>query len=355
MDDSLTRRGQHPRLAAALAATFLVTNTLATLAHAGNQCFNEDALVAKPGELKPAKGNHSFDRPAAARQLVDYTPVPPNLRGVIRRVKLPAGSRKLIALTFDLCEQPGEVAGYDGKIIDYLRAQGIKATLFAGGKWMRSHAMRVQQLLTDPLFEMANHSEAHRNLRLLSGADLQEEILGPQRAFEEARQSLGASQCVASEPEALARTPERMSLFRFPFGACNAESLNAVNDAGLLAIQWNLSTGDPSPSQPATAIARSMLAAKPGSILIAHANGRGYHTAEALPLAIPQLKAQGFEFVTISELLAAGTPEVVNSCYDVRPGDSDKYDKLFTLKISQPKRREPKTDVPAAPNPALPR
>ena len=58
---------------------------------------------------------------------MDYTPVSPNFRGAIRRVKLPAGSRKLIALTFDLCEQPGEVAGYDGKIIDYLRAQGIKA------------------------------------------------------------------------------------------------------------------------------------------------------------------------------------------------------------------------------------
>ena len=59
--------------------------------------------------------------------------------GVIRRVVLP-DKRKLIALTFDLCEQPGEVAGYDGAIVDYLRKEHIKATFFAGGKWLRSHA-----------------------------------------------------------------------------------------------------------------------------------------------------------------------------------------------------------------------
>ena len=81
-----------------------------------------------------------------------------------------SGPRKLIALTFDLCEQPGEIAGYDGAIFDYLRANGIKATFFAGGKWMRSHAERAQQLMSDPLFEMGNHSEAHRNLKLLSGS-----------------------------------------------------------------------------------------------------------------------------------------------------------------------------------------
>ncbi len=66
-----------------------------------------------------------------------FAPVPDALRGAIRRVELPKG-RKLVALTFDLCEQPGEIAGYDGAVIDYLRAKTIKATLFAGGKWMRS-------------------------------------------------------------------------------------------------------------------------------------------------------------------------------------------------------------------------
>ena len=133
------------------------------------QCFGGDALASTPKERAIVKGNHTFDAPPPVTTLDGPTaPVESALRGAIRRVALPPG-QKLIALTFDLCEQPGEIAGYDGEIVDYLRAQGVKATFFAGGKWMRSHADRAAQLMSDPLFEVGNHSEAHRNLRLLSG------------------------------------------------------------------------------------------------------------------------------------------------------------------------------------------
>jgi peptidoglycan-N-acetylglucosamine deacetylase len=311
-------------------------------ASAGTECFAPEQLAARDGEKKPVKGIATFNAPPDVRKLAPAAPIPPNLRGSIRRVKLPPG-KKLIALTLDLCEQPNEVAGYDGAIFDYLRAQGVKATLFTGGKWMRSHSERMQQLITDPLFEMANHSEAHRNLRLLDSDALREEVLGPQRAYETARENVQEMQCRAT-------APPRIQLFRFPFGACDQKSLDAVNNASLLAIQWDLSTGDPTPAQQAPAIAEAMLRAKPGSIIIAHANGRGHHTAEALPLAIPQLKAKGFEFVTISELLAAGEPEIAPTCYDTKPGDSDKYDTLFPLK-----KPESKTDDGKSPPQSVPR
>ena len=247
---------------------------------------------------------------------------------MIRRVELPAG-RKLIALTFDLCEQPGEVAGYDGAIIDYLRKEHIKATFFAGGKWLRSHAERARQMMSDPLFEIGNHSEAHRNLRRLTGARLTNEILGPQRSYATIRADLAQSQCVRALPDAMSAVAPLPVLFRFPYGACNAAAITAVNDLGLTAIQWNVSTGDPAPGQSARAIAQAMLRhARPGSIILAHANGRGWHTAEALPLALPLLRAKGFEFVTVSELLAAGRPVAENRCYDTRPGDTDRYDFL---------------------------
>lgn len=322
-----------PFLALTLAAIFAAAGAPPASAADGAggglraMCYAPAELAARPGEKLPVKHLREFDKPAPARALASFTPVPQPLRGAIRRVNLPKGSPKLIALTFDLCEQPGEIAGYDGAIVDYLRANGIKATFFAGGKWMRSHAERARQLMSDPLFEIGSHSEAHRNLRLLSGAALSEEIAGPQRSYEALREDFGQGQCVAQHASLAAHVAPRLSLFRFPYGACNAAALNAVNDAGLLAIQWDLSTGDPSPGQSARAIARSLQQAKPGSIVVMHANGRGYHTGEALPLGLPQLKAKGFQFVTLSELLAAGTPEVVQSCYDSRPGDTDKYDK----------------------------
>ncbi|MGD9784530.1 MAG: polysaccharide deacetylase family protein [Hyphomicrobiaceae bacterium] len=330
--------------AAALGAVLTIAALPSPAAAEGSQqllsaCFAPADLLARPGEKAPRKGQRAFDAPEPARKLATPPSVPALLRGAIRRVRLPAG-QKLVALTLDLCEQPGEIAGYDGEIIDYLRREGVKATLFVGGKWLRSHEQRARQLMADPLFEIANHSAAHRNLRLLSGDRLKEEIEAPQRAYEAIREDFSTEQCVRANATHWRRVPQRMGLFRFPFGACNDAALAAVNDAGLLAIQWDVSTGDPTPQQSAAAIAREILrATRPGSIVIGHANGRGFHTAAALPLAIPKLKAQGYRFVTVSELLAAGTPEVVATCYNQRPGDTDRYDDLATAF----RKRAPKT------------
>ncbi len=303
-------------------------------------CFPPDALKAVPGEEAIQKNDRRFSAPPARTPLVENEPIPPHLRGSIRRVDLPA-SLKLVALTFDLCELSHEVAGYEGRIIDTLRKENVKATLFAGGKWMRSHMARTQQLMTDPLFEIANHSEAHRNLRLLSGEALSDEILGPERAWQDIRTNLSQNQCLANIPDAMQSIPPRMRMFRFPYGACNPQALNAVNDAGLLAVQWDVSTGDPSPGTSAEAIVRTAIKrVKPGSILIGHANGRGWHTADALPLVIAGLKKEGYGFVTVSELLAAGKPVIADTCYDNRPGDSDHYDHFTSLLAGNSRKQE---------------
>ena len=308
-------------------------------ASAGDQalrdaCFAPQALAAKAGENMSRKHNKYYDAPPPAEGMPPEVKgaAPEGAPGAVRRVDLPAG-RKLIALTFDLCEQPGEIAGYDGAIIDYLRREGVKATFFASGKWMRSHEVRAQQLMADPLFEIGNHSEAHRNLRLLDGAKLHDEVAGPQRAYETIRGHLAGSQCVAPHASAMQSIAPRLTLFRFPYGACNERALREVHDQGLAAIQWDISTGDPTPQQPAAAIVAAMLRAQPGSIILNHANGRGWHTAAALPIAVARLRKQGYEFVTVSELMAAGTPVVSAGCYDSRPGDTDRYD--------HPLRRKP--------------
>jgi peptidoglycan/xylan/chitin deacetylase (PgdA/CDA1 family) len=313
-----------------------------------DRCWSPALLSGSPDEKKITKGIRTFDAPLPAMSLSPFAPIPTEWRGAIRRVKLPAG-KKLVALTFDMCETPGQVTGYDAALVDYLRANGIKATFFSGGKWMRSHAERTQQLMADPLFEMANHAEAHRNLRLLTGNTLNEEIEGPQRSYEVQRAQLAARQCVRGD-EGLAAIPLRLGLFRFPFGACNQAALDAVNDAGLLAIQWDLSLGDPVPAQSAQAIADQMLKAKPGSIVIGHSNGRGFNTADALAIAIPQMKAKGYEFVTVSELLAQGTPEISATCYNTRPGDTDKYDTFFKPRPAKIEHKPAETtDEPDAP------
>ena len=314
-------------------------------------CWVPSALAAKLGENIPRRRQRpsAFRAPNAALASLAREAAGAGL-GVVRRVALPA-DKKLLALTFDLCETAGETAGYDGAIIDYLRANRIKATLFAGGQWMISHKQRAQQLLSDPLFEIGTHGWMHRNTRMISGGELRREMLAPSLAFASLRTELKNAQCAARHEAAFSAIPERPTLFRFAFGACNGEGLQVAADAGLVAVQWDVATGDPSPSRSARAIAETIIrSARPGSIIIAHANGRGYHTAEALPLAIPVLRARGFQFVTVSELMAAGRPVIAETCYDSRPGDTDKYDVLFAHRpMTPPPSKLTQPHVRAAP------
>ena len=226
------------------------------------QCWTAEQLRQRPEEIRPQRSLAGAPVPVPRQSLAPHGREAP---GAVRRVELPPGSRKLIALTFDLCETPGEIAGYDGPIFDYLRANAVKATMFAGGKWMLTHderGQRTRQLMADPLFEVANHGWSHQNLRLLQGAALEREIEGPQAAYQAVRARLAREQCIGV-PRSMSAIPERMRLMRFPFGACNPESLQAVADAGLIPIQWDISTGDPSPGTSAAAIVAEMLRARP--------------------------------------------------------------------------------------------
>ncbi len=293
------------------------------------RCWPAQALAAADGERRPLRSGatRSVVTPQAGGQNGIFPPG--GERGAVRRVELPKGL-KLVALTLDLCEQPGEIAGYDGPIFDILRRHGAKATVFAGGRWLMSHPERAQQLIADPRLEMASHGWAHRNARGLDARALEQEIRLPLDAYATQRARLAQRQCAAAAPEPLSRIPAQMGLYRFPYGACHAAALDELARNGLRAIQWDVSTGDASPAQSAATIAAAIMRnSRPGSIILAHANGRGYNTAAALAIAIPRMQAEGWRFVTVSELMAAGRPVIVPTCYDARPGDTDRYDALF--------------------------
>lgn len=272
------------------------------------------------------------DPPVRKVPTVASSPLPENLRFSIRAVH-PRNNSKVIALTFDLCERTREIAGYDAEIVAYLRKNKIKATFFAGGKWMHSHPERTMQLMADPLFELGNHAWTHGNFRLLSAKQMEDQVLWTQAQYELIWEELNLRGCTqeagASEMERIPRVP---LVFRFPYGTCNSDALAKLADLGLPAVQWSIVTGDAAKGQSATAIARAVFnAVRPGSIIICHANGRGYETAKALPLFIPVLSKQGYDFVTVSELLALGHAEVAKECFENKPGDNARYDRLFGI------------------------
>ncbi len=285
------------------------------------QCWAPATLAGTAAEIEhqPSKGTLDLATLKAVA-LPPPTPVSPSLRGLIESVELPP-DQKLLALTFDLCEESGYVSGYDGRIVDLLRAHGIKATFFAGGKWIETHPERAAQLIADPLFEVGSHGLRHADLSKTNDARTEEEITLTEAAYARAKTALDARQCVLGT--AAPAPPEQLTLFRFPYGRCNAKSFAAAGDAGLLAVQWDVVTGDPDLYVSAKTIANTILTrAHPGAIVVAHANGRGRNTAEALAIALPKLKEQGYSFVTVSELLAAGKPVIAQSCSQPKTGKS---------------------------------
>lgn len=258
----------------------------------------------------------------------DTAPAPPV--GSIRRVK-PRDGDLPVALTFDLCERADQTSGYDGGVIDALRRERVPATFFAGGKWMRSHPERAMQLIADPLFEVGNHAWTHGNLRVISGEKAWRQIAWAQQEYALLRADLARRAAQAGVPATeIGRVPQQPSVFRFPYGVCSKEALLQAYDLGLAAVQWDVISGDANQAARPQQLARTVLSeVRPGSIVVFHANGNGRGTEEALPEIVLGLRAKGYRFVTVSELLQMGEPVGVDECYELRPGDNRRYDKLF--------------------------
>jgi len=295
-------------------------------------CWTPEELAGSERDkhtIRPWYDAHRSDPPARITPINSPPDLPDGFQGSIRRVVLPA-DKKYIALTFDLCERIEERAGYDARVINYLRARQIKATFFAGGKWMRSHPVQTKQLMADPLFEIGNHSWSHGNFHLLSEKEMEEQIQWSQAQYELLWEELQTSPCALNAgKDEMNKIPRIPVLFRFPYGTCGKESLSLAAQYGLSSIQWDVVSGDASKFIPAQTIASVILQkTRPGSIIICHANGHGVHTAEALPMFIPQLLKNGYRFVTVSELLSMGRPFASDKCYENRPGDNYRYDAI---------------------------
>src|SRR5262249_32967147 len=128
--------------AARITLLWLSLLTATAAAETAPTCWMASDLAYHKGDERVHK---TVTRIAPPRRiLAEYSPIAQ--RGAVRRVKL-AGDKKLVALTFDLCEQPSEISGYQGGIVDFLREHRIKATFFMGGKWILSHRERAQQLM----------------------------------------------------------------------------------------------------------------------------------------------------------------------------------------------------------------
>jgi peptidoglycan/xylan/chitin deacetylase (PgdA/CDA1 family) len=193
--------------------------------------------------------------------------------------------KPLIALTFDLCQKPELPSTFDRAIYDVLMRYDVPATFFMGGDWMRTHPEQTQLLAANPKFELGNHSWSHPDLPDLNETQISAEI-------------------VKTQDMLYKLTGRTARLFRLPSGLSNDLTLSVLAWHGLYTIQWDVDSGDPAPDVSAERMNKAVRERiKNGSIILMHANGRGWNTAEALPEMIEMLQSQGYTLVTVSQLL----------------------------------------------------
>ncbi len=189
-----------------------------------------------------------------------------------------------VAFTFDLCPV-SRGSGFDAPLVKFLVDHQVHATFFVSGKWIATHDAEMRQLIAQPFFEIGTHGQVHAHLPTLTTDAQSAEIHGP----------------VATLAKRYSVTT---TLFRPPYGEYNDDSVRQAEAQGQTFVTWSIVSGDPDPNLSAERIVADVLGrARNGSIVIFHANGRGWHTAEVVPAVYKALvETKHFAAETVTEL-----------------------------------------------------
>ena len=207
------------------------------------------------------------------------TDVPSNFQGiVISEAKLPP-EKKVIALTFDDGPWPNTTA----KVLDILKKNRIKSTFFVVGQNVKNYPDLTKQIVADGHI-IANHTWHHWYHQMDAQA----------AAYE-----------VANTGDIIYQTTGvRTSLFRPPGGIMNNGVAAYAKNNKYAVIMWSADSMDYSRPAVPRLMNNIFREAKPGGIVLMHdGGGDRSHTVKALPEIISRFRKQGYEFVTVPELL----------------------------------------------------
>lgn len=196
--------------------------------------------------------------------------------------------RKVVALTFD----GGASGDAVESILATLKADGVPATFFVTGDFARAYPHHVTAIAAAG-HPVGNHSDSHPYFT--------------QTTNEEIRAELAAAESAISALTGATTAP----LFRFPFGDREDLDIRVVNAAGYIPVRWTVDTlGWKGTSEGVTtALIRQRILdrLRPGQIVLmhvgAHPDDHSTLDADALPGVIEDLRARGYSFTTVPDLL----------------------------------------------------
>ncbi|MDZ8188662.1 MAG: polysaccharide deacetylase family protein [Nostoc sp. ChiSLP02] len=207
--------------------------------------------------------------------------VPERFQGTVISQANLKPNEKAIALTFDDGPSPKNTA----QILEILEKNHIKATFFMIGQMVKYFPQVAKQVAADGEV-IANHTW-HHSYRHMDVATAASEI---NNTADIIYQTTGV----------------KTTLFRPPGGFLNNGLVDYAKSHKYAVIMWSEVLGDADRRVPQvpTMVKNVLKNAKPGAIVLMHdGGGNRSRTVQALPLIIDGLKAQGYKFVTIPELL----------------------------------------------------
>lgn len=231
------------------------------------------AQWGKPGTQELWTGKISGAQAAGG-----YVEEPQN--AVIKTINVePDDGRQLVALTFD--DGP---SAYTTEYLRILDSYGAKGTFFMRGANIIEHPDIARAVLE------AGHQVATKTDSYESLSDMDAERL--QATLQDAFQNL------ATELDVHTTT------FRPPFGAFTHDDWLKSGGAASMSVIWNCDSLDWQQAGTSSIVNYSMEGLGNGSVILLHDGGGNYdQTLEALPILIERLQAQGYELVTVEELL----------------------------------------------------
>ena len=196
-----------------------------------------------------------------------------------------ADGKKLVVLTFD----DGPYPPFTQELVAVLEEKQVKATFFVVGN-NAAKFPDIVKLAVSKGHEVALHADEHKDFLKLNSSELAGNISSGKKKLEEL-------------------TGKPVKYMRPPHGFRDWAVMEEASKAGLTVVNWSVIPRDwtnPGAKEIADRVCKDVF---PGAIVLLHdgdapaQKASRAQTVEATSLIIDRLREQGYNFVTVSELL----------------------------------------------------
>ncbi len=196
-------------------------------------------------------------------------------------------NEKVVALTFD--DGPSPV--WTPRILDALKASGVKATFFMLGMHAREYP-QVARRVAEEGHEIGNHTFDHHGLFYYTPEELAKEVGDAENAI-------------------FSATGVKTKYFRPPKAWITSREKKQLINMGYKTVLWSLNSKDWVTFDDRYIVNYLLRHVQPGDIILFHDSGGVFRpeggnrkeTVKSISRLVEKLKERGYRFVTISQLL----------------------------------------------------